>query len=328
MSDPKQRQMIMDLKAQKDRRTIVSPEGLPLSMILAGRDARVTGFFVDMTLILLAMSCAFTIMFASDFDTDVAYSIASLLAFIIFNFYFIYFELAWRGRTPGKVVVGTMVVNRNGGELTPTAIVARNLTRQIEFYLPLIFFFSALSGSAQNDYSWVFFVWVFVGAILPIVTRDRLRLGDSIGGTLVVVKPRQVLFEDLSQANSLTGQTFAFTPEQLAIYGYSELRLLEDMLRRANELPFPKGEPLEGLNVAAEKIRARIGLVDPIPPGLERQFLKEFYTAQRAVLERALLFGRQKWNQHVGYISVSAAAAGYLPPSALPGPPSGPGGPR
>jgi uncharacterized RDD family membrane protein YckC len=279
-----------------------------------------------MVIIYLAIGMIYNIFSSSGFSSQSAYSISSLIAFVIFNGYFIYFELAWKGRTPGKALSGTMVVNRHGGELTPTAIVARNLTRQLEFYIPLYFLVSIPFGFLSGDYSAILFAWILVVSLLPLFSKDRLRLGDYIGGTLVIMKPKQVLSEDLSKASQKTTQTFSFTPEQLAIYGYLELRILEDFIRRADELPMPKGTNLNGLNVVAHKIKTRLGYAEPIPPGQERRFLNDFYTAQRGVLERALLFGQQKWNQYLGYISVSAAAAGQLPPSkmGLPAPWPGP----
>ncbi|MDR2386813.1 MAG: RDD family protein [Deltaproteobacteria bacterium] len=318
-------QIVKERLAMAGRRMIVSPEGLALSMNLASAGSRLSAFLLDISFIYLSIILIYTIFSNSGFSNESAYSLASLFAFIIFNGYFIYFELAWKGRTPGKALCGTMVVNRHGGELTPTAIVARNLTRQLEFYIPLFFLVSIPMGLINGNLSWIFFAWILVVSFLPVLTKDRLRLGDYIGGTLVIMKPQQVLAEDLSKASDKTSQTFNFTPEQLAIYGYLELRILEDFLRRADQLPMPKGTNLNGLNLVAQKIKNRLGYSQPIPAGLERRFLIDFYTAQRAVLERALLFGQQKWNQYLGYISVSAAAAGQLPPAKLGNPARGKG---
>ncbi|MDR3135711.1 MAG: RDD family protein [Deltaproteobacteria bacterium] len=314
-------------KALSTARVIISPEGLPLSMTVGSFGARVSSFFMDAIIISVAVIGVFFAFFATDFDIDVAYSLSSLFSFIVFNFYFIYFELAWRGRTPGKALYGLMVVNRHGGELTPTSIVARNLTRAVEVFIPLYFLTAMPFELIAGDYSGLLVAWFLIGAILPFITKDRLRLGDSIGGTMVIAKPKQVLAEDLSQSAPASPISFSFTPEQLSIYGYLELRALEDILRRADKLPMPKGFHVKGLVVVAQKIKIRLGYHDPIPPGLERSFLTDFYTSQRAVLERALLFGQQKWNQYLGLISISALAAGQLPPMAPLSPPQQPAHP-
>jgi uncharacterized RDD family membrane protein YckC len=281
-----------------------------------------------MLIILVAIISVYLLLFSTDFDSDVAYSVATFLSFIIFNLYFIYFELAWRGRTPGKALVGLLVVNRHGGELTPTAIVARNLTRLIELYLPLFLLVTFSASFFGMVSSVIFFSWALLGTILPLITRDNLRLGDLIGGTMVIAKPIRVLADDLSQSVQNTSPGFTFTPDQLSIYGYFELRALEDILRRAEKLPLPKAAPITGLYVVANKIKNRIDYPGLILPGQERQFLADFYTAQRAVLERALLFGQQKWNQYLGLISISALSHGQAPPPATTGYWSSPTQPR
>ena len=64
------------------------------------------------------------------------------------NLYFIHFELSWHGATPGKRIVGIRVVDRRGGPLLPAAVIARNLTREIEIFIPLGVLISAAAASA------------------------------------------------------------------------------------------------------------------------------------------------------------------------------------
>ena len=55
-------------------------------------------------------------------STIVLWSIALFIAFMIRNLYFVTFELAWRGATPGKRMVGLRVIDRAGGPLQPSAV--------------------------------------------------------------------------------------------------------------------------------------------------------------------------------------------------------------
>src|SRR4030095_16192685 len=66
-----------------------------------------------------------------------AVSIGPFIGFMVRNLYFVGFELAGRGGTPGNRCVGLRVIDGAGGPLQPSAIVARNLTREIETFLPL-----------------------------------------------------------------------------------------------------------------------------------------------------------------------------------------------
>jgi hypothetical protein len=52
------------------------------------------------------------------------------------------------------------------------------------------------------------------------------------------------------------------------------------------------------LHEVSEKICKKIGWLEPVPPEHELQFLKDFYTAERAFLERGQLFGMVKADKH------------------------------
>src|SRR3546814_9024800 len=63
------------------------------------------------------------------------------------TFWFIGFELGSRAATPGKRLMGIRVVARDGGRLTADAVVARNLIRELELFLPLMM----LGAGASED---------------------------------------------------------------------------------------------------------------------------------------------------------------------------------
>src|SRR3546814_18926962 len=69
--------------------------------------------------------------------SDIMVSIWMLGGFLLRNFWFIGFELGQRAATPGKRLMGIRVVARAGGRLTADAVVARNLIRELELFLPL-----------------------------------------------------------------------------------------------------------------------------------------------------------------------------------------------
>src|SRR3546814_12137383 len=69
--------------------------------------------------------------------SGVMLSIWMLGGFLLRNFWFIGFELGQRAATPGKRLMGIRVVARDGGRLTADAVVARNLIRELELFLPL-----------------------------------------------------------------------------------------------------------------------------------------------------------------------------------------------
>ncbi|MCC8165541.1 MAG: RDD family protein [Planctomycetes bacterium] len=280
----------------KRQRVLISPEGVPLPIVVAANGDRVAAMFIDMLLIFgasLILALIGVLVFQS--PHSIGYTLVAFSLFIVQNVYFIYFELAWQGRTPGKKHCNLRVINRSGGELTPGAIVARNLTRQVELFLPLGLW---LSLGLESDLTTAcLFGWGVLLGSLPLWNREGLRAGDLIGGTQVIAMPKRLLLADLADRQgsvnrfgysglAATTPAYQFTPAQLAIYGAFELQVLEEFLRR------PAGATTDrGLQEVYIRIRRKIGYSGDVPDGDIRRWLTDFYAAERAELERNKLYG-------------------------------------
>ena len=273
-------------------REIVTPEGVTLSVELAQHGERATAFMIDLFFWFcgsLLLFLTFMVLVVRGWVSIFAVSILLFISFIIRNFYFIHFELAWRGMTPGKRIVGIRVIDRHGGPLLPSAIVARNFTREIEMFIPLEIL---LSASGAGPIPWerlMLAIWLLSFVALIFINRDRMRAGDLIAGTIVIALPRQRLLDDLVERQA----SFVFTDRQLRAYGAFELQVLEDLLRR----PDGPGVPLI-LGEVCGKICRKIDWREPVAEADRLRFLRDFYTAQRAFLEREQLFGRRRADKH------------------------------
>ncbi len=277
---------------KRKRRTLVSPEGVTLNIRAAGHGERITAFTLDIVFMFTAIICLYLLILAVFFtgsNISVGMTLLLFLAFLVRNLYFLHFELAWQGRTPGKRICGLRVINRSGGELAPSALIARNLTREVEFFLPLSLFFSL--NAEQNAWQQLALLgWTLSLTALPFFNREHLRAGDLIGGTQVIAMPKRMLLDDLTgRPVGAQSPAYAFTAEQLAIYGTFELQVLEEFLRRP---PSPETERL--LEEVCRKIITKIGWEGNVSAGSARRFLTEFYAAERADLERGQLFGKIK----------------------------------
>ena len=261
-------------------RELVTPEGVGLHLLLAEAGVRLGAFLLDLMFIcgaLLALTLFAVLAFAGT-GFDLAAIIWLLGFFVLRNFYFAFFELQPRAATPGKRILGIRVASRSGGRLTADMVLARNLVRELELFLPL-----GLLLAQGGDASWplvllgIGWTWIFV--FFPLFNRDRLRVGDLLAGTWVVRTPRGRLLADLAAAQS----ALQFTPAQLAVYGIKELHVLEDVLRT----PDPPT-----LAAVAARIAAKTGW----PRGAETdlEFLNAYYAGLRGRLERGLLFGRRQ----------------------------------
>lgn len=118
-----------------------------------------------------------------------------LFVFIAWYGYFLVQELGPRGATLGKRAVGIRIAARGGGRLTPEAVIARNLLRDIEIFYPLIFIIVTLITSAAGidggSMIWAALLWFLVFALFPFFNKDAMRAGDVIAGTWVIDAPHQ-----------------------------------------------------------------------------------------------------------------------------------------
>jgi len=280
-------------RALGKRRTLVTPEGVDLSLSLAEVGQRVGAFFLDMLIMLLALILltivAIILIGAFRGPTAQVAAIVWLLGFFLLrNFYFILMEMGPRAATFGKRAMGLRVVARNGERLTADRVIARNLMREIEVFLPLSILAARASADVADTLSTIFgLVWALLFSLFPLFNRDRLRIGDLLAGTWVVEAPKVALLEDLSRRKDPIAARFQFGPSQLDAYGIAELQKLEEVLRR---------DDYSALKAVAETIGRKIGArVEPID---SKAFLTPYYGELRAHLERKLLLGNRKADKY------------------------------
>lgn len=275
---------------------LLTPEQVPVHFRVGDAGARLGALVMDGLLLLVAallplLGASFALPALGGLG-EVGWTAFLVLFFALRTFYFPFFELRWQGRTPGKRKMGLRVVARDGGPLTAEMVFARNLTRELEVFLPISVL---LAGPLPGVPAWASLsslVWALVLAAVPLANRQRLRLGDLVAGTVVVADPRPELLEDLAHLahRSHAADDYTFSREQLEIYGIKELEVLEELLRR------PASRHTERLLVrVAETVQEKVGWESPDGrPVQAERFLRAFYAAQRGRLERGLLVGERR----------------------------------
>jgi uncharacterized RDD family membrane protein YckC len=274
-------------------RDVVTPEGVAVSIRLAGIGQRLAALMLDVLILVVAQ--VVLVLLGLMVGGNLGVALWFLVSFALRAFYFTGFELAWNGRTPGKRATKLRVVNRRGGTLAPSAVIARNLMREVELFLPLGVALGG-TGVAMLHGPWAYLgvvVWVCILAFLPVFNRDRLRAGDMVAGTWVVLEPRPVLLPDLVTMAERTPATegttdYRFSEPQLLVYGVKELQVLEDVLRS------PQATAASLRRDVAERIARKIGYELPSAGFDATKFLEAFYAAQRRRLETELAFGRRR----------------------------------
>lgn len=277
---------------------LVTPEGAALRFELATVMDRGLAFALDFAIIVTMFVITVLGMFGLAVITtsEGAVALLILFVFLIRQFYFLGFELAWQGATPGKRALGLRVLSRDGGRLSIESIVARNVLRDLEMFVPL----GVLAGPASivgEAPVWLWLVaigWVGLVLMLPVITRERTRAGDLVGGTVVVRVPKVLLLAD--EAADPRGGALRFTREQLAIYGEHELETLATILRDLERTT----TSVDDLRTIARTIARKVGFAGSEPEHAPAMFLREFYREQRAELERRLVLGKRKADKRDG----------------------------
>lgn len=271
------------------RRSFVTPEGVDLRLKLAGAGVRAAAYLIDFTLlvtVLLGVTIVLMIPALAD-KSGLILALWLLGAFLLRNLWFVLFEMGRRGATPGKRMMGIRVVARDGVRLTARAVIARNAMREVEVFLPLSFLGAqAGEGGAGTLATIAALLWSGIFLFFPLLNRDRLRVGDLIGGTWVVVMARDRLGRDLA-ATEVGARHF--DERALDLYGIYELQTLEEIVR--------DGRP-ETVAAVAATIRAKAGLEDGRES--DQAFLEAYYAALCARLERKALLGRRRADKFDG----------------------------
>jgi uncharacterized RDD family membrane protein YckC len=295
----------------KRQRQIITPEGVPLTVELADRGSRAAAFMLDLVFIIVILILSGIALALLGGMLHVWALVIGILGFFALRvFYFPYAELRLRGATPGKRLLGLRVIDRNGRPLRPEAVVVRNLMREVEVFIPmtLLIFASATGfGTLANV---LLAIWLGIFTLMPLFNREGLRVGDMVAGTLVIMAPKATLLPDLvgqptrtsvpltRESREQVGARYTFLPSQLDIYGVYELQTLEAVLRRAD------ANNLAARQEIAKRIRVKIGWPDASQGAVEERgfdataFLEAFYAAQRAQLERRMLFGKRRKDKH------------------------------
>jgi len=275
-------------------RELITPEGLALPLTIASRGARAAALLIDLGIIFLALFALSLSLLALglgalDADLDapgpaIELLLVLLILFVFFSRYgyFLFFELGPRGATPGKRALGIRVAARGAGRLTAEAVIARNLMRDVEVFIPTFFVLSGI-GSSLGVTGWAAAAWLAVFVLFPFFNRDNLRAGDLIAGTWVVEAARHKLPQAMSVREEAPAGRYRFGEAELSVYGEHELQVLEGVLRHRNA---------QSERQVLEAICRKIGWQPG--DGDDRAFLEAFYAALRARLEGDMRFGKRK----------------------------------
>jgi uncharacterized RDD family membrane protein YckC len=205
---------------QDDQLQIDTPEQIALELPLAGIGSRFLGLVID-TLIqfVLYIIGAFAVGFSAALAGAAgigrylrwipvrwAPAVAILFVFSVYWGYFAFFEIIWKGQTPGKRLAKIRVIKESGRPINAYEAIARNLLRAID----------GLPGMYG------------VGIVCMMLNSQNRRLGDYVAGTVVVHDQRT---EEVKPDWNTVMEPAVANP-QLSLVTSEELVLIETYLHR------------------------------------------------------------------------------------------------
>jgi uncharacterized RDD family membrane protein YckC len=194
-------------------RDIPTPEGIELTLRLAGPVARARAWTVDVLVrvaVFIVVSIPLSILGA------VGAGVMFVLWFALEWLYPTVFEVYFGGATPGKRMLRLTVLHTDGTPVGLPASLTRNLLRAVDF-LPVLYGF---------------------GLLTMILSRDFQRLGDIAAGTVVVYREADFQHSAIPQAAPL--------PPPMPLSAV-EQRTVLDLAARSQTLTAERAEELASL---------------------------------------------------------------------------------
>ena len=213
-------------------RRVATPEGIELTLRLAGPVPRALAWSVDLALRAAIVLVVLTL--ASQLGRA-GWGIVLLAALFVEWLLPAWFEAQMRGQTPGKRLFGIAVLNDDGTPLRWPGALTRNLLRAVDF-LPLMYGF---------------------GLVSMLLNRDFKRLGDLAAGTVVVYQSAAVdSSRKIPQAPPVAPPVDLDLDEQRAVLELAERSagLTRERVEELSALPKPLVGGLDGARAAARLI--------------------------------------------------------------------------
>lgn len=254
--------------------SIETPELVALEFPLAGIGSRFIAVLIDYLLqfaafIVLLLGMMLFLPSMQKFQPASSKWVVAMLILIPFLLewgYFALFEGLWHGQTPGKRVAKIRVIQQSGRAITMFESLARNLVRAIDF----------LPG------------FYAVGTISIFVTSRHQRLGDLVGGTLVIHElqsrdPQPLvntrLFTALAQQAPAAPRAITIPADALSRLNPGDLQAIETFLERRLDMTLEVRQSLATRLAASTAARINVPPADAMHP---ETFLEEVAYGMRS----------------------------------------------
>jgi uncharacterized RDD family membrane protein YckC len=213
-------------------RKVATPEGIELTLRLAGPVPRALAWAIDLAIRAAIVLAVMTV--ALQFGRP-GWGVVLLTLFFVEWLLPAWLETVWSGQTPGKRALRLAVLNDDGTPVRWPGALTRNLLRAVDF-LPFLY---------------------GIGLVSMLLSRDFKRLGDLAAGTVVVYQPEKAeAGRNIPPAAPITPPLALNLEEQRAVLDLAEraATLTPERVEELAELPTPLVGALDGGRAAQRLI--------------------------------------------------------------------------
>ena len=199
--------------------TAETPEGIAIAIRPAGFAVRAMAFLIDAAIrFAFLLICATILAAGGGFGIGARFQggLFFILLFVLNWLYPVIFELTAAAATPGKRMMGLVVLMANGLPITPAGCLIRNLLRVVDG-LPALYAF---------------------GIVCTLLRTDSRRIGDLAGGTVVAYRDDVQPTGSLAAADPIAPPIALSRRQQIAImaFGFRVGRLTPQRAEEIAEL--------------------------------------------------------------------------------------------
>jgi uncharacterized RDD family membrane protein YckC len=235
----------------EDRMTIETPEGVSVTVPLAGVGSRFIAAMIDFAIQATIAIVALVVFVTYGVGGGAGAGIFAIVVFMVFFTYDVAFEVLADGRTPGKRWTGLRVVLADGQPITFVPSSIRNLIRPIDF-LP--------SG-------------YLIGIATILVTKRNQRLGDLAAGTIVERAPLKSKRPAPPPVIAPVELPTSVVAWDVSAISATDIATVRSFLERRASLEW--GARTELARTMASRLRPRVGGLSETAPLSDEDFLEQ-----------------------------------------------------
>jgi uncharacterized RDD family membrane protein YckC len=255
------------MEITKETLAIRTPECVRFQYLLAGLGSRATAFLVDTAIRVLFILCIFLGAFLVSewlpamIPMDLFHKLSKTwiialgaLAYGVVDLgYFLFFEAAWSGQTPGKRQQGLRVVKSNGQPIGWLESSIRNILRAVDI---LLGFYP-------------------VGLVVMFLSNSNRRLGDYAADTVVIVERRRKVPRSRTRLRSSANLRYPEIQSHATQLKVQQYQVLRSFLERREAMDETHRRELARVLVRQLTEHGKIPVRSDIP---DEVFLEEMVT--------------------------------------------------